>query len=127
MSEVLGFHCIEDNLFSTDDYSFTESYYDAQNVMNVLGWFPVVGSFVGAARIGATTVIWLDDDRSHRTQHKKYFGVSTFRGVTEMLSLGCLWLLPDVIVSLTLRRRTMNRVARAAKKMNNNTNERLTK
>lgn len=115
MAEVFGFHCIDENLFSPNDYSFTETYYDAQNVLNVLGWIPVLGSFTGAARLGGTAVIWLGDEESHRTAHKKYFTVSAVRGVMEMCALGWLMIIPDVVCSLQLRRRTRNRVSRAAK------------
>ena len=32
--EVFGFHTVDENLFSPLDYSFTETYYDAQNIIN---------------------------------------------------------------------------------------------
>lgn len=102
--EVFGFHTIDENLFSPDDYSFTESYYDAQNILNILGWFPVVGSVVGAIRVGSTGVMWVGDDESHRYSHRKYFGVSGARGVVEFFSLGWVFIIPDVIATASKRR-----------------------
>lgn len=67
--EVLGFHTVEENLFSAQDYSFTETYYDAQNLLNILGWIPLLGTAVGAIRIGATGVMWAGNDESHRKSH----------------------------------------------------------
>jgi len=97
--EVLGFHDIDDNIFTEDDYSFTETYYDAQNVLNVLGWIPVLGTVVGGIRIVSTGVMYLNDNETHKKYHKEYFGISTLRGVVEMLSLGWVFIIPDLAAS----------------------------
>jgi hypothetical protein len=113
MAEVFGFHCVEENLFADNPkYTFPKNYYKMQNVLNVLGWFPVVGSLVGVARVGGTAVLWLGDEETHRQCHKKSFAVSGARGVLEGLSLGWAFVMPDIVASLTLRRRTLNRVIR---------------
>lgn len=99
MSEVFGFHSIDENLFSADDWSFTETYYDSQNVLNVLGWIPVLSSVTGCIRIGATGVMWVGDDESHRSDHKKYFLVSGLRGGVEFCGLGWLFIIPDLVMT----------------------------
>jgi hypothetical protein len=103
--EVFGFHTVDENHFSPDDYSFTETYYDAQNLLNVLGWIPLLGTVVGGIRIGSTGVMWVGDDESHRHSHRKYFAISGVRGVVELLSLGWVFLIPDLIVTASPRRR----------------------
>jgi hypothetical protein len=97
--EVFGFHTVDENLFSQNDYSFTESYYDAQNLLNILGWIPLLGTAVGAIRVGATGAMWVGDDESHRKSHKKYFAVSGLRGAVEFCSLGWVFIIPDLIVT----------------------------
>lgn len=105
MSEVFGFHTIEENLFSPDDYSFTETYYDAQNILNILGWFPFLGTAIGAIRLGSTGVMWAGDDESHRNSHRKYFAVSGVRGVVEFFSLGWVFVIPDLVVTSRQKRK----------------------
>ena len=102
--EVFGFHTVDQNLFSTDDYSFTETYYDAQNFMNVLGWIPFLGTVVGGIRIASTGIMWINDDESHRHSHRKYFGISGIRGVVEFLSLGWIFIIPDLVVTANPKR-----------------------
>ena len=97
--EVLGFHDIDDNIFTEDDYSFTETYYDAQNVLNILGWFPVLGSVIGGIRIISTGVMYVGDNESHKHYHKKYFAISGLRGGIEMFSLGWVFIIPDLVAS----------------------------
>lgn len=97
--EVFGFHDISSNIFSEDDYSFTETYYDTQNILNVLGWIPILGTIIGSIRIGCTTAIYIGDKESHMPYHRKYFGVSMLRGVVELCSMGWVFILPDLIVS----------------------------
>lgn len=103
--EVLGFHTIDENLFTENDYSFTETYYDAQNFLNILGWFPGLGTVIGSIRIGSTIVMWISNDKTRRSSHKKYFIVSILRGVVEIIGLGWLFVIPDIMVTLTSKRR----------------------
>lgn len=103
--EVFGFHTIDENLFTEDDYSFTETYYDAQNFLNILGWFPFLGTITGSIRIGSTIIMWIGDEESHRSSHKKYFVVSILRGIVEVLSLGWVFIIPDIITSCKPRRK----------------------
>jgi hypothetical protein len=105
MSEVFGFHDFDENLFSDNDYTFTENYYDMQNVLNVLGWFPFLGLITGSMRLGGTTAIYLGDDDSHRHSHKKYYRVSTIRSIIEMLSLGFVFAIPDIVCSRRRKKR----------------------
>ena len=103
--EVLGFHTIDENLFTENDYSFTETYYDAQNFLNILGWFPILGTVTGSIRIGSTIVMWVSDNESHRSSHKKYYVVSILRGVVEIIGGGWLFVIPDILATITSRRR----------------------
>ena len=103
--EVFGFHDIDDNLFTEEDYSFTETYYDSQNVLNILGWFPILGSVIGCIRIGSTIIMYLGDNESHRAYHRTYFTVSIVRGVVEFCSMGWVFVIPDLLVKCVTRRK----------------------
>jgi len=103
--EVFGFHTVDENLFSPLDYSFTETYYDAQNIINILGWIPFCSSVTGVVRLVSTGGMWVSDDEFHRQNHKKYFTVSALRGGIEVLSLGWLFILPDLVVTASSNRR----------------------
>ena len=97
--EVLGFHNINDNLFTEDNNSFAETYYDAQNILNFLGWFPALGSVIGGIRIGTTIAIYIGDDKRSERYHKEIYAALTARGIVEILSFGCVFIIPDVITS----------------------------
>ena len=97
--EVFGFHTIDENLFSADDYSFTETYYDAQNILNILGWLPLCGTIVGGIRMISTGIMWSGDDESHRQSHAKYYRTSGIRGVVELFSLGWVFIVPDILIT----------------------------
>ena len=103
--EVFGIHSFSENLYSGDDLSFGESYYDAQNVLNVLGWFPLLGTVIGTIRVVGTGIMYLSDAESFRHEHKKYYTVSVIRGIVEMFSLGFIFLIPDLIASFRRKRR----------------------
>ena len=113
--EVFGFHRVDENLFTEEDYSFTETYYDAQNVLNVLGWFPLVGTVIGCIRVGATVVMWIGDDESHKSDHGKYYIVSNIRGIIEALGFGLIFIIPDIIASFRPKRRLQNARAKSMK------------
>ena len=72
---------------------FEEAYFDAQNVLNVLGWFPFLGTVVGTIRLIGTGVIYVTRDDTHK--HGKYYAVSIGRGIIELFSLGWLFIIPD--------------------------------
>ena len=103
--EVFGFHDTLENLFNEDDYSFTENYYDAQNILNILGWIPAIGTVVGCVRIGSTLVMYIEDNESHRANHRKYYVVSVLRGLVEFFSLGLVMIIPDIYATLKPKRR----------------------
>ena len=60
--EVFGFHRFDENLYSEEDFEFSEIYYDAQNALNIMGWFPVLGTVTGTIRLVGTCVMYLSDD-----------------------------------------------------------------
>ena len=103
--EVFGFHSFDENIYSEDDYAFAETYYDAQNVLNVMGWFPILGSITGTIRLIGTGATYVSDDESFRSEHKKYYIVSALRGIVEVFSLGWLFIIPDIIASFKRKRR----------------------
>jgi hypothetical protein len=111
MSDVFGFHTIDENLFTLNDYSFTETYYDTQNFLNVIGWIPLFGTIVGCIRIGSTAAMWVGDNKSHRSRHRKYFAVSGLRGAIETLSLGWVFIIPDLVVTSSEKRRFKKGIA----------------
>lgn len=99
MADVFGFHPIDENLADwneSDDFSgLAEGYYDAQNLLNVLGWIPLCGTVVGVIRICGGVLIWTEDTKSHR--HRKFYFWNTVRGIVETLSVGFVFILPDLL------------------------------
>ena len=116
LMEVFGFHRFDENLYSEEDFEFSEIYYDAQNALNIMGWFPVLGTVTGTIRLVGTCVMYLSDDESYKTQHKKYYVVSALRSIVEILSLGFIFIIPDIIASF----RRNKRVRMERKKMRKN-------
>ena len=87
-----------------EDANLIEQNYPVQNVLNILGWFPFLGVIIGAIRIGTTIVICVVDEESGKYKHKKYYALSTVRGVVEIFCLGFVFVIPDIISSLTKTR-----------------------
>ena len=105
--EVFGFHHRSDNLIYKDDLTFSETYYDIQNILNVIGWIPFFGMFTGFTRIGGTTTMWLADKES--CKRKKYYRVSNARGIVEAFSFGFIFIIPDLVVGIK-RRKKLNKI-----------------
>jgi len=103
--DVLGFHRLEDELFDEDENLFEEAYFDSQNILNICGWFPFLGTVTGTIRLVGTAVIWITRDDTHK--HKRYFLLSAFRGLVEIFSLGFLFVIPDLWA--TYKRKRENR------------------
>jgi len=82
-----------------------EDEYKFQNILNVFGWFPMLGAIVGTIRIGNTILVYIQDDNSDCGSHKKYYVVSTARGVTEIFALGFLCVVPDLLTSIATKRK----------------------
>ena len=97
--KIFGF-----NNFKKGDSNIIEDHYIAQNILNVLGWFPFLGTIIGSIRIGATIVICVVDEESSKTNHKKYYALSIVRGVVEVFSLGFVFIIPDIIASIVRTR-----------------------
>jgi len=96
--KILGF-----NNFKKDS-NIIENNYPVQNVLNILGWFPFIGTVSGWIRIGTTIVICVVDEESGKYKHKKYYALSTVRGIVEIFSLGFVFVIPDIISSVTRKR-----------------------
>ena len=103
--EVIGFHNIDDNLFTDDDSSFAEHYYDAQNILNILGWIPALGSIIGGIRVASTIIICIGDNNRCNDYHKQVYTVSSIRGTAEILSLGWVFIIPDLVISYSSQER----------------------
>jgi hypothetical protein len=95
--EVFGFHTIDE--IEDQTLAFCGLYYNVQNVLNVLGWIPVLGTITAGARIGSTIGLRLVDPPINRERHRFFFIVSTLRGVVEFLSLGWVFVVPDIVVT----------------------------
>lgn len=107
--DVFGFHKFDETLFKENKYDFGEFYYDAQNFLNVLGWFPGIGTPIGIIRITSTIYMIITDEKSHKGSHKRYYLVSIIRGIIEILGLGFIFVLPDIILSFGNRKKNFNR------------------
>ena len=107
--DAIGFHRFNEALFKEDEYDFGEFYYDAQNVLNVLGWFPGLGTPIGIIRITSTIYMIVTDEKSHKGSHQRYYFVSIVRGVLEILGLGFLFVIPDIIFSFRSRKKKFNK------------------
>lgn len=103
------------NNFKEENANIIEANYPMQNVLNVLGWFPIVGTVVGWIRIGKDVVLIVSDDDSNKSCHKKYYAVSIVRGVVETFSLGFFMIIPDIITSLTLKRKLKKELKKSKK------------
>lgn len=108
--KILGF-----NNFKKDECDIIENHYPMQNVLNILGWFPFLGTIIGCIRIGSNFFIYVADDESNEYKHKKYYMLSSVRGVVEIFCLGWVFVIPDIISSLTLKRK-LKKAAKKAKK-----------
>jgi len=98
--EVFGFHTIDENFNSNEQkLAFCEIYYDVQNILNVLGWIPLVGTVSAGARIGSTIGLRWADPPENRERHRMFFLVSVLRGVVEFLSLGWVFVIPDIVIT----------------------------
>src|ERR1700733_13909138 len=71
------------------------------NVANFIGYFPIIGTIVGLARMifCAYRMFTTDDDE------KELYKVQIARGAVELLSFGIIFLAADLIVT---RARTLN-------------------
>ena len=103
--DALGIHPFDEYLFNEEEYDFGEFYYDAQNFLNVFGWFPGFGTPVGVIRISSNLFIMATDDKRSKKRHKKYYLVSIIRGVVEIIGLGFFFLIPDIVASFRTRRK----------------------
>ena len=110
--DALGFHPFDEYLFNEEEYDFGEFYYDAQNFLNVLGWFPGLGTPIGIIRISSNLFILATDDNRGRGRHKRYYLMSIVRGVVEIVGLGFFFLIPDIVSSFRKHRKAK----KAAKK-----------
>lgn len=87
------------------DSNIIENEYEFQNILNVLGWIPMLGTVIGTIRIGNTLIVCIEDDNSDESSHKRYYAVSTLRGVAEIFSFGIFCVVPDVIASIIRKRK----------------------
>lgn len=97
--KVFGFHEIDEDLFDEDD-TFAETYYNGQNFLNALGWIPFFGTVVGTVRLGSTIIIYLKDDAIHKIRRRKFYMLSIFRSIVELFSVGFVFIIPDLLLSL---------------------------
>jgi hypothetical protein len=102
--------------FSRDEMNIIENHMPTQNILNILGWFPFLGTIIGCIRIASNCILFVIDDDSDKHCHKKYYAISTIRGLIEIFSLGFLFVIPDVIASLTMRRKLKRKLKRQLKK-----------
>lgn len=97
--KIFGF-----NNFSEDRFNVIEENYPVQNILNVLGWFPLLGTVIGSVRIGNMIIVSIADEKSGKRSHTKYYILSVTRGVVEIFSFGFVFVIPDVIASITRNR-----------------------
>ncbi len=93
------------NFNHTNENDIIKENYPIQNILNILGWFPFLGTVIGSIRIGSDIIIYIADDNSNEYSHKKYYIISTTRGIVEIFSLGFVFIIPDIIASVTKKRK----------------------
>lgn len=88
----LGFHY-------TDSYGEDDSTeIIVHNVANVVGYFPVIGTIVGLARM-IFALYMIVSSETLDDQQKEYYRAEIYRGAVEFLCLGVMFLVPDIIVT----------------------------
>ena len=70
--------------------------YIGRNVVTVLGYFPLAGLIVGIARI-AFSYKKMQTDQS--ADGHAFYAIQITRGVFEIVGLGLLFLIPDLVVT----------------------------
>jgi hypothetical protein len=94
----LGFH-FSDATIPTNGQSTTDEKGRATlyNILTVTGYVPVIGTIIGIARIvlGSTTKNMQPSDKI-----RQYSNAQICRGAIETLSLGFLFIIPDLIATI---------------------------
>jgi hypothetical protein len=111
--DSFGFHSTNSKIFEENDDTFSEFYTGLQNVLNVLGWFPFVGTVIGIIRFTSTIILFIEDENAHN--HKKFYLLSTIRSVIEFFSLGWFYVIPDIYFTV-IRRKKKSKKSKKNKK-----------
>ena len=97
--------CLSADPLNTLGFHYTDSYPEkasteiiVHNVANVIGYFPVIGTIVGLARI-IFALYQIVSSETLDDEQKEYFRAEIYRGAVEFLSLGIMFIVPDIIVT----------------------------
>ena len=112
--ESFGFHTSKSKIFEDNDDDFSNMYTGLQNVLNVLGWIPFLGTGIGVIRFACTIFLFVEDDNAHK--HKKFYFFSTLRSVVEFCSLGWVYIIPDIYFTIVRRKKRKNKKKKNKKK-----------
>lgn len=69
------------------------------NLMNGLGYIPVIGTIIGIARV-IFFGKFIPEYRHYSGSEKKFACFQVARGYVEMFSLGAVFLIPDLIITI---------------------------
>ena len=106
-SNVFGYHVV-----TKDDNNYNKTFKICSNIANTLGLIPVIGSIIGLVRI-IFCAYELQDCKNYLLQNKldsaekdevhnemKTLWVEIARGVWELTSLGFVFAIPDIAVTI---------------------------
>jgi len=97
-SAVFGLHGIDCKTLSSKGWQHDDSFTSVLTLANIISWIPVIGAIIGAIRVyvGVQVLQDKDVDDDGRAIGNAFIG----RGVTEILCLGPLLMVVDVIMAI---------------------------